>query len=205
MCRLFETIRITDGIPQYLQLHENRMNRARKKIWKSVPLISLEQRIIVPSSFSKGTIRCKIIYGKEIESIDFSLYHRKRIESLILVFSDTIDYPDKNLDRSPLENLVCLKEKCDEIIIVKNGFITDSSLANLIFFNGKNWFTPETPLLPGICRERLLDSGFIFEIKIRPEDMKNYLGVKLINAMRYPEESEIIPISQILKTPSPKR
>ena len=204
MCRLFETIRITDGIPQYLQLHENRMNRAGKNIWKSVPLISLEQRMVIPASFSKGTVRCKIIYGKEIESIDFSLYHRKRIESLMLVFCDTIDYPDKKLDRSPLENLVGLKEKCDEIIIVKNGFITDSSLANLIFFNGKNWFTPETPLLPGTCRERLLDSGLIFEIKIRPEDIKNYLGVKLINAMRYPEESEIIPISQIRKTPSPK-
>jgi len=91
------------------------------------------------------------------------------------------------------------KEECDDIIIIKNGLLTDASIANLILFDGKNWITPETPLLPGTCRERLLNAGLITKRKIHPDDLKYYQGVKLINAMRYPEESEIIPVSQIRK------
>jgi len=193
MCRFFETIRITDGIPQYLHLHENRMNRTRNEIWGVVPSISLERQLLVPLFFSKGTVRCKLVYDKEIKSVDFSFYQRKRIRSLMLVSCDTIDYHNKDLDRASLERLLEQKEQCDEIIIVKNGFITDSSMANLIFFDGKEWFTPAIPLLPGTCRERLLNSGLIHERKIKPADLDCYLGVKLINAMRYPEESELIP------------
>lgn len=198
MCRFFETIRITGGIPQYLHLHEDRMNRTRKEIWGSVQPIPLGQQLIVPPFFSQGTVRCRLVYDKEIKTIDFSLYQRKKIRSLKLVSCDTIDYHDKSLDRAHLERLLGQKEQCDEIIIVKDGFITDSSMANLIFFNGKEWFTPAIPLLPGTCRERMLKSGLIHERKIKPADLDGYLGVKLINAMRYPEESEEIPISEIV-------
>lgn len=199
MFRLFETIRITDGVLQYLNFHENRINRARKEIWKATTLLLLEQLLNVPSSFSRGEVRCKFVYGKEIESIDYSFYRRKKIGSLMLIPCDMINYRYKYTDRSQLEKLVGLKEDCDDIIIVKDGFLTDSSMANLIFFDGKNWFTPATPLLQGTCRERLLGLGLIRKRKIRPDDLKYYTGVKLINAMRYPEESEFIPVSQIRK------
>jgi len=117
----------------------------------------------------------------------------------MLISCDTLDYQYKYFNRSHFEKLIEQKEECDDIIIIKNGFLTDSSMANLIFFDGKNWFTPKIPLLQGTCRERLLDEGFIFKRKIQSEDLKYFHGVKLINAMRYPEESEIIPVSQIQK------
>jgi len=199
MCRFFETIRITDGAPQFLSYHETRINRTRKKFWSAIPVLSLQPVLKIPSSFLKGVVRCKLIYSKEIESISYSIYERKKIRSLMLVSCDTVDYQFKYSVRSQLDDLIKLKEDCDEIIIIKNGLLTDSSMANLIFFSGKTWYTPKTPLLHGTCRERLIDKGYIVTKKILSEDLKDFVGVKLINAMRYPEDTEIIPVSQIRK------
>lgn len=33
MCRLFETIKITDGTPGNLYLHDQRLNRSRRKLY----------------------------------------------------------------------------------------------------------------------------------------------------------------------------
>ena len=74
-----------------------------------------------------------------------------------------------------------LKEN-EDIIIVKNGFVTDSSFSNLIFFDGKEWYTPSTPLLKGTTRARLLNEKKITERVIKIEDIKNYKSISLINA-----------------------
>ena len=71
----------------------------------------------------------------------------------------------------------------DDIIIVKDGLITDASYANLIFWDGENWFTPNTPLLKGVQREKLLKDGLIQEKEIKPSDLASYQKVALINAM----------------------
>jgi 4-amino-4-deoxychorismate lyase len=199
MCRFFETIRINDGRPQYLSWHESRLNLTRKKFWQGSPQISLKKMIKPPADLSVGLVRCKVIYGKEIESIEYSAYNLKTIRSLMIVTRDDIDYGHKFLDRASLEDLMARRANCDDIIIVKNGFVTDSSMANLIFFDGKDWVTPKNSLLPGTCRARLLSEGVIREKKIRPEEVNRFIGVKLINAMRYPEESDMIPVAEIQK------
>ena len=63
--------------------------------------------------------------------------------------------------RGKLNELFAKKGSCDDVIIVRNGLITDSSYANLIFFDGREWITPKVPLLEGTCRARLLASGKI--------------------------------------------
>lgn len=70
-------------------------------------------------------------------------------------------------------------------------------MSNLIFFDGRDWVTPANPLLKGTCRNRLLAEGSITGREIAPGDLVNYLGCKLINAMREPEEEELIPVSEI--------
>ena len=69
-------------------------------------------------------------------------------------------------------------------MIVRKGWITDSYYANVVFFDGKDWWTPERPLLEGTCRARLLANGIIKTTPLQVEDLKNFLGIKLINAMR---------------------
>ncbi|MEI6455216.1 MAG: aminotransferase class IV family protein [bacterium] len=199
MCRFFETIRITDGRPEFLSRHESRMNQTRKVFGRELSFLSLSERINPPADLSEGLARCKVIYGKDIESIEYTAYHRKTIRSLMVVTCDDIDYGYKFLNRACLEALMATRGDCDDIIIMKRGFITDASMANLIFFDGKDWVTPKDPLFPGTCRARLLAEGVIKEKKIRLEEVIGFLGVKLINALRYPEESEMIPVEEIQK------
>ncbi len=198
MCLLFETVRIEYGSPQHLFWHEYRMNRARSEIWNMGSPLSLSEEIRVPDAYSTGLVRCNIYYGPDIREITFKKYEKRVIRSLKLVNCETIDYHLKYTDRGFLASLFNLRGDCDEILIVKNGFITDTSVSNIIFKSGNLWVTPANPLLPGTCRERLLKEGKIFERRVRPVDLALYQGYKLINAMRYPEEMALQPISSIL-------
>ena len=95
--------------------------------------------------------------------------------------------------------LVKQREKApsyDEVIIVKDGYITDTSYTNLCFFDGTTWFTPDTPLLPGTMRQRLLDQGIIKEKSIPLSDLNKYQSISLINAMMDLGEL-VIPVSKI--------
>jgi 4-amino-4-deoxychorismate lyase len=197
MCLLFETIRIVSGVPRHIWWHEQRMNHARKEIWKSRDAISLRREISVPAEHSTGVVKCNIKYGADIQHVNFSVYEKRIIRSLKMVGSGEIDYHLKYYDRSLLENLFMLRGLSDEIIVIQNGLVTDTSMSNLIFFDGEKWFTPAIPLLKGTCRNRLLAEGKIIEKDIRVENIRSYTGCKLINAMRDPDEELLIPVSEI--------
>ena len=108
----------------------------------------------------------------------------QQIQSLRLVPTNDLDYTNKYTEREKLDALFALREGCDDVLIIRNGWITDSYYANVVFFDGKDWWTPELPLLEGTCRARLLANGIIKTIPLQVEDLKNFLGIKLINAMR---------------------
>ncbi len=197
MCRLFETIRIENGMPRHLAWHELRMNRARTELWTAGALSGLDGWIRVPPEFSTGIVRCKIQYGPEIRQVSFEKYVKRDIRSLKMVGSSGLDYHLKYADRSVLESLFALRGTADEIIIVDNGLITDTSVSNLIFYDGKRWYTPSNPLLKGTSRERLLAEGKVIEREISQAELGKYSGCKLINAMRDPGEETMIPVSEI--------
>ena len=198
MYPLFETIRIEEGLPLYLAWHQQRMANARNEFWPGSHPVELNSLLVVPLEFSSGIVRCNIRYGEKTGDITFSPYSKKNIRSLKIVYCQTIDYHVKFVDRSALEHLMGLREECDDILIVKDGLITDTSMSNIIFYDGVDWFTPEKPLLKGTCRERLLAEGGIRELDIRVNDLSRFTCCKLINAMRIPEETERITISNIL-------
>ena len=197
MSLLFETIRIVNGVPQNLVWHETRMNLAREEVWKSVSPLIPGMEIKVPPEFSTGLVRCNIYYGMEIQEVSFKKYKKHIIRSLKLVNGFPGDYHLKYTDRSLLESCFALRGTSDEVIIIKDGFITDTSVSNLIFFSGNEWFTPSNPLLKGTCRSRLLTEGRLFEKDIRVEDIHKYIGCKLINAMRDLDEESLILVSEI--------
>ena len=85
------------------------------------------------------------------------------------------------------------KGDADDIIIVKNGLITDSSFANLLFFNGLQWLTPAQPLLKGTQRAKLLEQEQVITAEIRTADLSNFIKVRLVNAMlRFEDEVDIL-------------
>ena len=114
-----------------------------------------------------------------------------------MVYSDTIDYGFKYRDRGELEKLFHQREACDDILVVKKGCVSDSFYANVVFWDGLAWVTPDTPLLPGTMRASLLAKGLIRESRITPENLHSYQKLKLINAMNDLKNAPEIPIESI--------
>lgn len=198
MYPLFESIKIKNGFAFHLSLHQQRMNKACMAEFGaecSLKLYECLEKIIVPDT---GLYKWRLNYDDGEFKSETQLYTPKKIASLKLIFDDEIEYAHKFSDRSHLDALVELKGSADEIIIVKNGFISDASYANLIFWDGRDWFTPNTPLLKGVQREKLLKDGIIQEKEIRPSDLPSYQKVALINAMLDFDDKIEVPIENVI-------
>jgi 4-amino-4-deoxychorismate lyase len=141
--------------------------------------IALHTVIKAPKS---GLYRCRILYDEDIRSIEYIPYKEKNIRKLKVVPSD-IDYAYKYADRETFTKLLQEYSVYDEIIIEKGGYLTDTTISNIAFYDGERWLTPEHPLLPGTMRAKLLDEGFLHRKEIRKEDLKNYSQIALMNSM----------------------
>lgn len=209
MCLLLETIRIENGQPQNLPYHSERMLRARKELFRGNDQLDLAKIIearMSPAGFlpdqQAGAIRphntadlqsapekqtkrhkCRITYARDIETIEFLPYSLPTINSLKIVIDDQIDYSYKFHDRSRINKLFEQRNECDDILIVKQGFITDTSYANVLFYNSTEWLTPMHPLLKGTQRAGLLDKEVIRVAEIRLEDLHHFKKARLVNAM----------------------
>lgn len=182
MCLLFETIRIKDGILCHPGYHQIRMDHARTILFpESTPLNISE--IVIPDTAKSGIFKCRIVYDREFREVEFLPYTPKQIRTIRLVEAGDLTYPFKYNDRSGIEKLKTHHRKYDEIILVQQGCITDTSYSNLAFLSGKRWFTPSVPLLNGTCRQRLIDQGTLIPIQITLDSLSRYSHISLINAM----------------------
>ena len=195
MFPLFETVRIVNGVPMHPDWHRLRMHRAVRECWGTEEYPWPE--LVVPAAFSQGVVRCNILYGAERCETRFEHYEKREIRTLKKVACGEMDYHLKFCDRSKLDALFALRGEADEVIIIRDGLVTDTSISNLVFFDGSSWYTPSSPLLRGTCRERLLAEGKISEREIREENISDYAGCKLINAMRDPDDELMIAVSAI--------
>ena len=192
--QLLETIRVENGEFSNLISHQNRMNNSRKELFFCTNEIDLALIFnVLPNHISNNELyKCRIIYDTEIRMIKYIRYKIPPINSLQLVNCDEIEYRHKYLDRKQINELFSKKGKADDIIIIRNGHITDSSTANLLFYNGKEWLTPAFPLLKGTQRAKLLDKEIIKVADIRPEDLYNFSKARLINAMlKFEDEIDV--------------
>lgn len=197
MYPLFETIRIQNGKPKSLPLHQERINYSCKQLFGRQKGPSLDQSIRVPDEFTSGIVRCRYSYDAKDCRVEYSPYDRKMLETLKVVKDDDIEYSLKFTDRSRLNELLLLKGTCDDILIVKDQRITDTSYANIAFCNGREWFTPVHPLLHGTRRRRLIDEGILIEEEIRVKDLKKFKGFIIFNAMIEFNENEMKDIQNI--------
>jgi len=173
---LFETIKIEDGQIFNLEWHNRRFNKSQKEFFSKPSTTDLKEFISPPRT---GLFRCKIIYDTEIQSVEYFPYQAKTFHSFKIIPSQ-LEYDYKYSDRSEFQHLLA---SYDEIIIEKNGLLTDTTIANIAFLDGEQWLTPKTPLLEGTTRARLLDEGFLKLENIKKENIKNYTHFALMNAM----------------------
>ena len=184
MYPLFESLCVKNGRVLNGEWHQLRFQKAYQNFFGHQPAFNLLDPIELPQIFCQGIVKLKISYNETGRQLDFQHYHMQQIQSVRLVPTNDLDYTNKYTEREKLDALFALREGCDDVLIIRNGWITDSYYANVVFFDGKDWWTPELPLLEGTCRARLLANGVIKTIPLQVEDLKNFLGIKLINAMR---------------------
>jgi 4-amino-4-deoxychorismate lyase len=183
MCRFFESIKIDNNEIFNLPLHTRRLNATRRDMLEAADYIDLADVISIPDQFRRGLYKCRIVYSREIIDIQFHPYTKRSINSFKLVHDNDIEYSHKFEDKKRFEQLLRLKEPCDDIIIAKNNRITDTSFSNIAFYDGNKWITPATPLLNGTKREKLLQEGRIIEDEITVADLSHFKKASLINAM----------------------
>jgi 4-amino-4-deoxychorismate lyase len=198
MCQLIETIRLLDGKFYNLPYHTARMTRAWKEIFHlnyqwSLSDVLKEQ--IVPKS---GFFKCRIIYDTKFQGIAFEPYQMRNVVSLKMTHNNTISYAHKFKDRTVLENQFAERGNCDDVLIIRNGLVTDTSYANILFKRNNEWFTPELCLLPGTMRQQLIDQKRVRIESISAEQIRLFEKFKLINSMML-DEGEEVEVSNIIE------
>lgn len=198
MYRFLETINVKGGGFLNLHYHQDRMAMVFRRFYGQLQSPALADLLTLPDFAHSGNYKCRVIYSKDIELVEFTEYIPKPIRSLKIVNDDKIDYSFKFADRRPLEVLLSKKESCDDVLIIKNGQVTDTSYSNILFFDGRSWITPDSPLLRGTCRQRLLDNHTIREQRVSFTDLTGFTHFMLINAMLEFDERRAVDIGGIV-------
>ncbi|WP_373513313.1 aminotransferase class IV family protein [Persicitalea sp.] len=186
----FETICVEQRrFSKLLPYHEARLNRTRQALWGIREPLALQDYLEIPDFVNNDKHKCRITYGEEIVNVEWEKYQPRTIGSLRLVEADHLDYAFKYKDRRALDFLYAQRGSCDDVLIVRNGLVTDSSYANVALFDGTNWYTPEQPLLAGTQRAYLLDEGVVVPKAIRASEVGDFRHIRLFNAMLPWEEA----------------
>lgn len=181
MCLFIETICIEKGEIGNLVYHNRRMNATRHDIFGSLAALDLAG-FVEPYLYQERT-KCRVEYGIDIRKVEYSPYRIRPVRSLQLIKCDGIDYRYKSADRDVLNRLFAQRGICDDVLVVRNGLLTDTSICNVAFGNGTTWFTPRVPLLEGTRRASLLAHGVLVGADIRVEDLPRFSSVRLYNAL----------------------
>ena len=196
MSRFIETIRAENGCVQSIALHQERVNQTLRFFHSNIT-VNLTVELLSLSIKFIPTCRIRIEYDLSgVIGIEFFPYTIKKNNSIGIVQTGHRDYRFKYADRSWIHELVS-QSGCDEIIMVEGNEVRDASIANLAFFDGREWITPNTPLLAGTMRKKLLEQGVIREAPIKLDMLQWFDKIKLLNAMLTWEKSPELPIGMI--------
>ena len=190
---LFETICIKQGEVKNIALHQQRYQRSLQQFYQQntdesavqiYDLLSLiRKNPEFPTALQLPICRCRLSYNATSYYIEFFEYQPRSFKSFTPVICEHIDYGLKYQDRRLLNQLLDQRNDADEIIIIKQGKVTDCSIGNLIFRKGQNWFTSDSPLLEGTQRNYLLQQGKIHLRTIWAEEIADFDEIRVINAM----------------------
>lgn len=178
-----ETIRAEGDQYHRLDLHELRLNTTARRHFTHWAPVSLAH-VLPPAPLGPGRTRVRVVYGQGgVLDVTCSPYQPRNLRRLRLTPADHVDYAYKRLDRQALDLLRQSLPPCEDVLLVRNGLITDASFANVAFWDGHHWDTPAQPLLPGTMRAHLLALGSLRLRPVTPAMLPRYRRIALINAM----------------------
>src|SRR6478609_1191829 len=191
MSRLIETIRLENGVFDRLEYHQQRVDYSLKSVFPASRTFNLDNILNNVAFPIEGLFKCRIVYDNQDHTIEFAPYIIRPIFSLKRVERNFISYPFKFENRAVLEDAFSNRQDSDEVLIIKEGKVTDTSYSNIVFKRGADWITPTSCLLKGTMRQFLLDNGKIKEEEVSVADINHFEKFKLINAMIGWEGAEI--------------
>ncbi|WP_044199777.1 aminotransferase class IV [Dyadobacter tibetensis] len=191
-----ETICVQHGQIQNMDYHQLRLDRTRKDLWGYTDPLPLSD-LAIPTHMHQGRYKLRLVYDRIIRDVQWTLHTPRNIETVQLVSAPSISYPYKYQNRQDLQVLFEKRNGSDEIIIVRQGLITDTFYGNLAFYDGVHWVTPSDFLLPGTQRAFLLETGVLTEKRIHENQMSSYSHFKIINALHDWNIAPTLPIEAI--------
>ena len=200
MSQFIESIKIEDQEVFLLELHQKRVNAtfAHFGMENSIDLAKIIKDLKIDED---GFFKLRIVYDLNRNyKTQLIPYAVAEIDSFQLVENNTYDYAFKFEDRKEFERMKT-KAKTEEIIIVKNNCITDTSYTNLLFLKDEKWYTPSTYLLNGVMRQHLLATKKIKETEITLQNIKEFTHFQLINSMNDFDDMFIYPNERIVNLP----
>ena len=183
MCRFVESIKLKDGVFYRLQLHQQRVNKAFEAFYPTREPIDVVETLFQTVFPQEGVYKCRLVYDSDLQSLDIAPYVRREIRSLKLVETTQESLPYKQEDRTEFNAAFAQRGGCDDVLLVKDGLLTDTSYCNIALYDGENWYTPRTPLLYGVNRMQLLSDGKLMEKDIKASELMNFQYISLFNAM----------------------
>lgn len=196
MSLLFESIRIENGFAHHIDIHQERINKSLFYLGTN-NFLNL-QDYISELKFPKTNIhKLRISYNrKKFTKHSITPYKTSKINNVELISHNNINYSLKFEDRTIINQLYD-KSSADEIIIIKNGLLTDSSKSNILLYDGNKWHTPLKPLLNGTQRTLLLRNKQIQATAIKVDEINNYTHFCFINALNPFKKESIHSINKI--------
>ncbi len=188
MPSFLETICILNGVPQHLEWHQRRVDATLKHFYPAalpeeiaIQLTEILSSCDIPCI---GIYRCRVVYDIHSVSVQFFPYESRSINTLRLIEAPVgYDYRYKYADRKVLNELFSQRNDADDILITREGWITDTAIANIAFRKDDRWYTPSIPLLAGTTWKRLVAAGVLIVRPIHQDEISRFDAFKIFNAM----------------------
>jgi 4-amino-4-deoxychorismate lyase len=166
-----------------MEYHNRRFNETCRVLFGLNRKFDLNLQIRIPAKISNQRYKYRILFDGQLFETHIEKYTPRPIGSLQVVHFDDIEYTFKTTKRDKLDEAYGLRKNCDDVIIVRNGLVTDTFASNILLYNDENWITPSSPLLRGVQRSYLIDSKQVIEKEVSVDDLGKYSHIKLINAL----------------------
>lgn len=200
MYQFIESIKVEDQEVFLLDLHQKRVNETFAHFGRegSIDLKKIFKDLDIDED---GLFKLRMVYDlNKTYRTQLIPYAISEIDDFQLVENNNFDYSFKFSDRTEFEKMKT-KARAEEIIVVKNNHITDTSFSNLLFLKGKEWYTPTTYLLNGVMRQYLLKNKKIKETEITLNNIKEFSHFQLINSLNDFDDMFIYPLEKINNLP----
>jgi len=186
MFLLFETIAVIDFVPHRLEYHQDRMDRSYMHFYKKANPFNLKSLFDKKLVLSSCVYKWKIEYNEQNIHSTLTEYIPRHINTVKFIkINADFDYSYKFVNRTYFDLLKTENHEFDELIFVKNGFLTDATYANVVLehINTGELHTPIIPLLNGTKRQSLINDKKVILKSINVENIFEYKRILFINAM----------------------